>query len=108
MATIQNFEELEIWQIARKLTNKIFNIRLKDPFAKDFRFRDQIRAASGSVMDSIAKGFERSSRLEFVNFLSIAKGSAGEVRSQLQRAFDQNYISETEFAELFEDYKTLF
>lgn len=107
MATIKNFEELEIWQVARKLANMVFNITSKEPFAKDFRFRDQIRAASGSVMDNIAEGFERSSRLEFVNFLSIAKGSAGEVRSQLQRAFDQNYVAEIELLELLEDYKKL-
>jgi len=107
MATIQNFEDLEIWQIARRLANTVFNFTLKEPFSKDFRFRDQIKAAAGSVMDNIAEGFERSSRLEFVNFLSIAKGSAGEVRSQLHRALDQNYISEKEASELMDAYKIL-
>lgn len=107
MATITNFEDFEIWQTARKLTNMVFVLTQKEPFLKDFRFRDQIRAASGSVMDNIAEGFERSSRLEYVNFLSIAKGSAGEVRSQLYRAIDQNYINEIEGQMLIEEYKTL-
>lgn len=83
MATIKRFEDLEIWQIARRLCKEVFNLTNKGPFLKDFKFRDQIRSSSGSIMDNIAEGFERSSRLEFVNFLSIAKGSAGETRSQL-------------------------
>ena len=107
MGTIKNFEEVEVWQTARRLANLVFNLTLKEPFAKDFRFRDQIRAAAGSVLDNIAEGFERSSRLEFVNFLTIAKGSAGEVCSQLHRALDQGYISATEESELTGEYATL-
>lgn len=98
---------MEIWQTARTLSNQIFKLTKLEPFSKDFRFRDQIRAAAGSVMDNIAEGFERASRLEFINFLSIAKGSAGEVRSQLHRASDQNYISEKESLSLIEEYKLL-
>lgn len=107
MATIKVFEDLEIWQTARRLANHIFKLTEQVPFVKDFRFRDQIRASAGSVMDNIAEGFERSSRLEFINFLSIAKGSAGETRSQIQRAFDQNYISEVQMRELVSEYKNL-
>lgn len=106
MATITKFEELEIWQTARRLANSIFLLTQKELFSKDFRFRDQIRAASGSVMDNVAESFERSSRLEYVNFLSIAKGSAGEVRSELYRAIDQKYINENEGQILIEEYKT--
>jgi len=98
---------MEIWQTARMLSNQIFKLTKLEPFSKDFRFRDQIRAAAGSVMDNIAEGFERASKLEFINFLSIAKGSAGEVRSQLHRASDQNYISEKESLSLIEEYKLL-
>lgn len=94
MATIRKFEELDIWKEARKLSHEIFLITGTGDWSKDYKFRDQIRLAAGSVMDNIAEGFERSSRLEFVNFLSIAKGSAGEVRSQLYRAQDQKYISD--------------
>lgn len=107
MATIKNFEDLEIRQTARKLSKRIFDVTIKEPFSKDFRFRDQIRAAAGSVMDNIAEGFERSSRLEFINFLTIAKGSAGEVRSQLHRAVDQQCLLDVEGDELIEEYKLL-
>jgi four helix bundle protein len=67
---------------------------MAENFNKDYRFRDQIRSSSGSVMDNIAEGFGRESRLEFVNFLGIAKGSLSESKSQLYRALDYNYISQ--------------
>lgn len=107
MATIRKFEDMEIWQISRKLSQEIFLLSGKGPFIKDFRFKNQLRSAAGSVMDNIAEGFERSSRLEFINFLSIAKGSAGETRSQLYRAIDQSYCSETEVEPLISEYELL-
>ncbi|MGJ7030057.1 four helix bundle protein [Niabella hirudinis] len=107
MATITNFEDLAIWQTARKLSLRIFELTQSGPFSTDYRFRDQIKAAARSVMDNIAEGFERSSKLEFINFLSIAKGSAGEVRSQLHSALDQKYIEELLQNELMEHYKIL-
>ncbi len=107
MATITKFEDLEIWKEARRLSLIIFQYTLKESFAKDFRFKDQIRAAAGSIMDNIAEGFERSSRLEFINFLSYSKGSCGEVKSQLYRAKDQQYISEEEFNESYVAYDKL-
>lgn len=97
MATFKRFEDLEIWQLARKLCINVFEITEKGPFLKDFRFKDQIKASSGSVMDNIAEGFGRSGNKEFVNFLTIAVGSCAECSSQLYRAFDWNYISEIEF-----------
>ncbi len=81
MATIKQFEDLEIWQKARIIYQKVVALTKKSSFEKDFRFRSQIKAAAGSVMDNIAEGFERDSRLEFINFLSISKGSCREVRS---------------------------
>ena len=102
MATVKRFEDLEIWQLAKQLSIDIFELTLKEKFSKDFRLRDQVRASSGSTMDNIAEGFERGGNKEFRNFLSIAKGSCGETRSQLYRAFDRNYLSQNEFDEFSE------
>jgi len=98
---------LEIWQEARRLAKEIHFISLETELKTDFRFRDQIKAASGSVMDNIAEGFERNGNLEFRQFLSIAKGSAGETRSQLYRVLDFNYINEEKFTILKMDYENL-
>lgn len=107
MPTILKFEELEIWKQARTLSFQIFQFTLKDVLLKEFRFKEQIKAAAGSVMDNIAEGFDRSSRLEFINFLGIAKGSCGEVKSQLYRALDQKYITEEDFLKLYQMYDGL-
>jgi len=101
MATVKRFEDLEVWQKAREVCRLISALTLKDKFRKDFVLINQICRSSGSVMDNIAEGFERGSKKEFVQFLCIAKGSAEEVRSQLYRALDLNYISEAEFKEAF-------
>jgi len=101
MATIQKFEDLEVWQKARILANKIYELTFIKPIADNFRLKDQMRGSSGSIMDNIAEGFERSSRLEFINSLGIAKGEAGELKSQLYRALDAKYISEPTFKELY-------
>jgi four helix bundle protein len=83
MTKISNFEDLQIWQNARELSKVVYEITKTEPFNKDYRFRDQVRASAGSVMDNIAEGFEREGNKEFLQFLSIAKGSCGETRSQL-------------------------
>src|SRR4030095_15505900 len=93
MGTIRKFEDLEIWRIARQLSLKVFHLTEVGPSSEDFKFKNQIRASAGPVMDNIAEGFERSSQFEFVNFLSISKGSSGEVRPQLCRGIDQNYFT---------------
>ncbi|MDR2039093.1 MAG: four helix bundle protein [Bacteroidales bacterium] len=102
MGTAKSFEELNIWQISREFCNDIFRITNYDLFSKDFRLKDQIKSSSGSIMDNIAEGFERSGNKEFVQFLYIAKGSCGETRSQLYRALDFKYITEEEFKGLKE------
>ena len=94
MATINKFEELEIWQLARQQAIDVYTIMTKEPCSRDFELKNQINASSGSVMDNIAEGFDRSGNKEFVNFLLIAKGSNAEVRSQLYRALDRNYITD--------------
>ena len=97
MATIHRFEDIEGWKIARELTKDVYTMTSTGMFSRDFGLRDQIRNASVSVMSNIAEGFERDGNKEFGNFLSIAKGSAGEVRSQLYVALDQGYISQEQF-----------
>jgi four helix bundle protein len=97
MAIIKNFEDLEAWKIAREVTKQVYRITCNENFARDFGLRDQIRRASISIMSNVAEGFERDGNKEFANFLSIAKASSGEVRSQLYVALDQNYISESDF-----------
>lgn len=100
MSTVKNFEDLKTWQMGREFCKEVFKITNYESFSKDYRLKDQIKASSGSIMDNIAEGFERSGNKEFVQFLYIAKGSCGEIRSQLYRAFDYNYISENEFNSL--------
>lgn len=98
MATIKKFEDLEIWQIARELHLKIYDITESTPsLARDFELKDQIKRSSGSTMDNIAEGFGRGSRLEFIQFLSIAKASASEVQSQLIRSIDRKHLDHDTF-----------
>jgi four helix bundle protein len=100
VARIEDFEDLEVWQDARKLSKLVRELSSKEPFKKDFRFSSQINSAAGSIMDNIAEGFERDGNKEFINFLFIAKGSNGEVRSQSYRAFDSKFISKEELEDL--------
>ncbi|WP_010134400.1 four helix bundle protein, partial [Ochrovirga pacifica] len=97
MSTFSSFEDIEAWQKARELNKLIYQITSKTNFSKDFDLVRQIRRASISVSSNIAEGFERQSNKEFSRFLFIAKGSIGEVRSQMYLALDIGYIDETDF-----------
>ena len=103
MAVVRDFEELAIFQKARELSKKIYPITQRGEFKYDTRFVQQIRAAVGSIMDNIAEGFERTGNKEFLNFLYIAKGSCGEVRSQLIRAADVGFINNETATRLYND-----
>ena len=97
MAKINSFEDLEVWQKAREFCKLIHELSESGTFAKDYSRKDQINRSSGSIMDNIAEGFERGGNREFIQFLSYSKGSCGEARSQLYRAFDKTHIGQTEF-----------
>ena len=102
MSRIERFEDLIAWQKARELTVQIYRITRLGSFAKDFGLAGQIQRAVVSVMSNIAEGFERGGRGEFQQFLSIAKASCAEVRSQLYIALDIGYLDQTKFNEMIE------
>ena len=100
MATIKSFEDIESWKKAREVCKILGKLIDEGRFKNSFRLINQVEGSSGSVMDNIAEGFERGTRAEFITFLGYAKGSCGELRSQLYRAFDRNFITEDEFNNL--------
>jgi four helix bundle protein len=101
MATFKCFEEIQAWQKARILNQKIGGYIDSGRFKQNYRLINQIDGSAGSIMDNIAEGFERSGNREFLQFLYISKGSCGEFRSQLYKAIDRNYIQKEEFDELY-------
>lgn len=105
--TVQNFEELAIYQKSCELATQVYKITRTGEFKYDTRFVQQIRASAGSVSDNIAEGFERQGNKEFINFLYIAKGSCGEMRSQVNRAHNVGFIDDATFDQMFNDCKKL-
>jgi four helix bundle protein len=101
MGKVERFEDLVSWQKARALTRLVYKASKNGTFAHDFELRNQMRGASISIMSNIAEGFERGGDKEFIQFLSTAKGSSGEVRSQLYVALDEEYVTPIEFEELY-------
>ena len=107
MSTFKNFEEIVSWKEARMLNQKIGKFLSENRFQKNYRLIAQIEGSAGSIMDNIAEGFERGGNKEFIQFLYISKGSCGELRSQMYRALDRNYISDLEFGSITNDLKKL-
>ncbi len=101
MTTAKRFEDLEVWQRAKDLTNLIYRHSTDGTFSRDFGLRDQMRRAAVSIMSNIAEGFESQTQAMFIKYLAYAKGSAGELRAQLYIARDQGYITAEDFNTMF-------
>jgi four helix bundle protein len=102
MAVVKTFEDLEVWRTSKDLAVRVYKVSDMGRFGRDFGLRDQMRRAAVSVMSNIAEGFDRYSCAEFRQFLSIARGSASEVRSQLYLARDLGYVDDQDFDELLD------
>lgn len=102
MAKIERFEDLEIWQIARETCHKVYQIFETTSLGNNYALRNRMDKSSGSIMDNISEGFERNGNREFIQFLSIAKASCGELRSQLYRVLDRNHKDNASFEVLYE------
>ena len=102
MAKIERFEDIAAWQKARELTRQIYRVSKVGEFARDFGLRDQICRASVSIMSNIAEGFGRGGDQEFIQFLAVTRGSAGEVQAQLYVALDAGYIDQANFTQLYD------
>ena len=107
MSSVKNFEDLEIWKDARVLCKEVHTLSEKECYRKDFGLRQQMLNSSGSVMDNIAEGFERNGNKELLQFLFIAKGSLGELRSQLIRSFDKTFLNDQELNLFLNEIKLL-
>lgn len=104
---VESFEDLRVWQKGIELVKHIYLVTEEGKLSKDFGLRDQLRRASVSVPTNIAEGFERYSRKEYLNFLNIAKASAGEVRSFLRVAVEVGYIEQQIYTELYNQAREL-
>lgn len=102
MATVNSFTELEIWKLAHELAGKIFNITKSNLLSKDFSLKDQMNRSAGSIADNIAEGFGRGGRMEFIQFLFVARASVSELQSQLMRCIQREYITKETYDDLFE------
>ncbi|MFC2105554.1 four helix bundle protein [Candidatus Bipolaricaulota bacterium] len=107
MAKVERFEDLSVWQTSRKVVSVIYDVTAVGVFSRDFSLRDQIRRAAVSVPSNIAEGFSRHSNKEFIQYLFISKGSAAEAQSQLYVALDQEYVSQEQFDEIYNQLETV-
>jgi four helix bundle protein len=100
--TISRFEDLECWQEGRKIVNRVYRVCSVGSFKRDYSLMDQMKRAAISIMANIAEGFSRRGNKEFIQYLFIAKSSAAELQSHLHVVLDQEYISKSQFDELYE------
>ena len=99
---IERFEDIEAWQLARELTQKVYRLTKKPDFAKDYGLKRQVQEAAGSSMHNIAEGFDSETNAEFIRFLRYAKRSCTEVQSELYMAIDQQYITDADFQDVYD------
>jgi four helix bundle protein len=102
ISRIRTFEDLIVWQKSIAFVKQVYLVTAEGTLRRDFGLRDQLRRAAVSIPTNIAEGFERSSRKEYLLFLNIAKGSAGEVRSLCRVSFDVGYFSQSTYDDLRE------
>ncbi len=102
MGSVQRFEDLEIWQLARELVRYVYELTRKEEFSRDYDLKSQIRSSSVSVMNNISEGFESRTTNRFINYLGHSKGSCGETRSMSYVALDCGYITKSEFQKLYD------
>ncbi len=100
MGKIERFEDLEVWKLSMELCTEVYKLTNTELFSKDFGLKDQIRRSSISIPSNISEGYERDAKNQFLYFLSIAKGSCGELRTQLKIALNLKYILEDEYQSL--------
>lgn len=103
MPKIERYEDLKVWKLSMNLCNDIYRLTNQEKFSKDFSLKDQIRRSAISVPSNIAEGFERDNKKQFLYFLLIAKGSCGELRTQLQIALSLDYLTSDDFATINEN-----
>ena len=97
MASIKNFEELEVWKLSMEMCTEVYRLTNTELFSKDFGLKYQIRRCAVSVPSNISEGYERDAKKQFLYFLAISKGSCGELRTQLRIAYNLTYINENDF-----------
>lgn len=107
MASIERFEDLEIWQLARELVKDVYELTRKKEFSRDYGLKDQIRRSSVSVMNNISEGFESRTTKRFINYLGHSKASCGETRSISYVALDCKYVTESDFQKLYDQCVTI-
>lgn len=107
MATVKRFEDLEVWQQARKLATAIYQLTSNGTIVKDYELVKQMNRSVGSIMDNIAEGFDRGGKREFIQILAIARGSCAELKSQLYRALDRKHIGEEIMKQAYEQIEAI-
>jgi four helix bundle protein len=99
---LERFEDIKAWQAGRTLTQAVYSATCEEPFARDYRLRDQIQGAAISILANIAEGFDSDTNPEFIRFLGYARRSASEVQSLLYVALDLAYVTPSDFDRLYE------